>query len=582
MYSLMYENRSDYDIFNIINTINIYNIPDNIIIKNIDLLLGRNYWEDEDNCNIKLTELFFSQEKNSDSSRMLETLLLNTTNDSLIYYLMCNIICSKNYCHVVVNNEKILKKLSPIIEKYKLLMKYLWGYAWISLYIDEVIMGENIKTTDRVVFTLDTANLLTEFPICGDDVKQNPYATLFLDDNLKYNNKLFLMPVEGEYNGIVNLSEFKRRVNIFATGENIDPFENLNWQDIALSGSIMPACLLKKSHLMDLLVNQDLNTFYKTFYANSDINIIIKSIKFTDYIDKLIYILRVVKKNMNSEANISTCRNITVYVTQEFINDKSYFYAVYMDAKKKYNEKIKNHIDKYKDDINVDLIYNFADECDITIKIVPNIQNNSNALCIKSSTKDQSKIIFAIYEGIQFKVSVRGMRTMGISNINGDFISSVSQFHMPCVRSYYDGSMVYLLPSCITALMTTINVDFKCFTKSNDYIDVIYKYICRGFGIPLNKKDIYLIRKQYLFKNGSIKDLFSPKCSSDKFILKFMTHFNEKPVIKQYKYIKDCNDLKKLYNINKDCIDLFKIKTIQPKGSINPLNKWLIEAFIKN
>ena len=41
------------------------------------------------------------------------------------------------------------------------------------------------------------------------------------------------------------------------------------------------------------------------------------------------------------------------------------------------------------------------------------------------------------------------------------FFSTVANFHLPCVRGYYDGSQVYLLPSCITAAMTLINLDYK-------------------------------------------------------------------------------------------------------------------------
>jgi hypothetical protein len=34
-----------------------------------------------------------------------------------------------------------------------------------------------------------------------------------------------------------------------------------------------------------------------------------------------------------------------------------------------------------------------------------------------------------------------------------EFFATVSRFHLPIVRSYYDGNTVYMLPSCISACM---------------------------------------------------------------------------------------------------------------------------------
>ena len=69
-------------------------------------------------------------------------------------------------------------------------------------------------------------------------------------------------------------------------------------------------------------------------------------------------------------------------------------------------------------------------------------------------------------------------------------MTTVANFHMPCVRAYYNGSNVYMTPSCISAHMTYMNIDYKYFAGSKDPISIINKYRMRGFGVFLNKDEI--------------------------------------------------------------------------------------------
>jgi hypothetical protein len=68
-------------------------------------------------------------------------------------------------------------------------------------------------------------------------------------------------------------------------------------------------------------------------------------------------------------------------------------------------------------------------------------------------------------------------------------MTSVANFHMPCVRAYYDGN-VYMTPSFISAHMTFMNIDYKYFAGVRDPIEIINKYRMRGFGVWLNKNEI--------------------------------------------------------------------------------------------
>jgi hypothetical protein len=69
------------------------------------------------------------------------------------------------------------------------------------------------------------------------------------------------------------------------------------------------------------------------------------------------------------------------------------------------------------------------------------------------------------------------------------FFSTVARFHLPCVRGYYNGTETLLLPSCVSAMMTMMNMDYKYFAGSKDPIEIINKYRLRGFGTFLNDKE---------------------------------------------------------------------------------------------
>jgi hypothetical protein len=76
-----------------------------------------------------------------------------------------------------------------------------------------------------------------------------------------------------------------------------------------------------------------------------------------------------------------------------------------------------------------------------------------------------------------------------------DFFSIVARFHLPCVRGYYNGSNVYLSPSCVSAHMTWMNLDYKYISGSKDPFDIINKNRMRGFGIWLNSNEKKLFVK---------------------------------------------------------------------------------------
>ena len=87
-------------------------------------------------------------------------------------------------------------------------------------------------------------------------------------------------------------------------------------------------------------------------------------------------------------------------------------------------------------------------------------------------------------------------------------MSTVANFHMPCVRAYYNGDNVYMTPSFISAHMTFMNIDYKYFAGSKDPINIINKYRMRGFGCWLNKNELNTCIK-YIYEVPFWNNLFN-------------------------------------------------------------------------
>jgi hypothetical protein len=185
-----------------------------------------------------------------------------------------------------------------------------------------------------------------------------------------------------------------------------------------------------------------------------------------------------------------------------------------------------------------------------------------------------------------------------------DFFATVQTFHLPCVRSYYNGNNVYLTPSCVSAHLTYMNLDYKYFAGTRDPIDIINKYRMRGFGTWLNKEEKKLYIKytktkefwQTLYNisgnNTNIMGclninhkVFQPRLYNiDKF-------YNVCPVDLDTGYtIKILNTFTTIDDLLQEMVFRFKsnnyvensfmnkLQTINENGCINPIQKWTIEA----
>jgi len=563
---------------------------------------------------------------NSITKDEINNLLDDITDEKELYYLIMNLISSKELCHLIVNNDyawNIINK--SLLQKYLPIFRYVMSYAWLTLYLEECIKKTRIEYTDRFVFTIDTASKLPIFPFShsGNLYRYSPYLTLLISNKVinSDKNNIGLPYLEHNY-GINSLEDFKKNTNIFITGKSdINIFENLNWNNIAISGSIMTACIPKNNPLLklfDYLTNYEdkFARFCNEYYCKADIDMMCNISDNFEYIDKAYEVYNNVKNTVKSisDAKIVPFKSVAIIVNKEFIQNnilpnsnysldeilnglytpeiRKLFESHYLKHKIQTNEKYINT--PYWKNTKYHPYFDIIPIENVRIIVVSQNYDQSNNILFKISDSLKFKIKFTkIYHDIEFfKIKY------------DDFFSTVAKFHLPCVRSFYNGNNTYMLPSAITAYMTYMNIDYKYFAGSKDPIEILNKYRMRGFGTYLNDKEkIHMSEYSKSFDKWKnlydTNNIWGPIKLNDTFFKPRLytpeEYKNYLPVDTSYEtatenVIKNeyniYSQYQKLYNyINIKFLNIKDTECINENGYIIPLKKWIIDAgydLIKN
>ncbi len=604
----------------------------------------------------KLKESDYNSENITELFESLDVKL----HEKQLYDIFNTFLISKEYCHLVLNNEKVLKKMSPIIEKYYHLYRYLFGYAWMCFYTEECIFKTKTTLQNRYVFDINTVNKLPVFPVVTKDLHTNPYLTSLVSKPvLNGENNCLSVPMnfdnfENSF-GVCNLEQFKTRFNLFTTGdENKNIFDGIDWSCFAVSGSALPACLQKRSPLIDLVSQPEqseydnLKTFYSHYYPDSDIDLMCNKSSVFEFMDKIHDVIQVVNKNTYNTTEIKLTvepkKTLALIMHLDFIAEKladinnrfnktytvddvkanissqelkEYFYKIYTDYK--FNKNTSDRKDHVNNNPLYEHFYKVSAMDDMNIYIVDNMYQKEEVSSKDSETvfflnefrqednkvsKDKNIPVLKIGENIKFKLhSSKMLHSIEAFRIkDNSFFSVVARFHLPCVRGYYSGNNVYMLPSCVTAMMTGINIDYKYFAGIRDPIDILNKYRMRGFGILLNDDE-----KQHMaYYNGSLNNkwnnmfnvnlknkdsiskLFGPQNINSNIFkpLVFLKNFPKDiyNVVNNSRTFNDMNDLtdflrsKKSYDYTSSLVNTTKLKTISEEGKLIPLKKWVLEG----
>ncbi len=553
------------------------------------------------------------------------------------YFLFCNLIVSKRYCHLALNNLYLLRLMKDTMTKYVELFRYLIGYAWMKFYFDESIKKSYITKDDDFIFDINTASELPNFPFISSNPKLNPYMPILINDaNLNPKNNIGGVPdyVENPLpnNSICNLEEFKTRLNIFCTNNpNHNIFNHVNFEEdkIAISGSVMAACLQRQHPLLALFnkidnIDTKLARFYNEYYALADIDIMFLTDNIFDYMSKVQRFYNQVVVNICNlypeYAEPSHTKLISDKIAYLFVNEEKALkmcngsYETLNEIKKSIEEPTTkkmfetlyiHELAKFKKDR---LSKMSQEEIDHFSLIYPDYFDFENINWRIRFTKEKSDNDINVL--INYKYHIKSphiTHKLELFNVKyNDFFSTIQSFHLPCVRSYYDGNNVYLTPSCISAHLTYMNIDYKYFSGARDPVDIINKYRMRGFGTWLNEDEKIILLKyskhnQYWNNLYNIVNENNDKSSVEGFLSinhkiyhprmynidfyheAFPIDWNEPYIVpKESRKIETINEyFTELANRNKIKLMfpfLNEMQTIGINGSIRKLNKWVIEG----
>jgi hypothetical protein len=472
--------------------------------------------------------------------------------------LFIHLIASKKHAHLVLNNNHILTLLSLFIQENKTL-KYLLSYAWITFYLEECIQGNKIKITDRFIFSVDIASKLPYFTFDHADPKDNPYASILIH-NLEYGPDTFHSVNERfiHTGGVCNLETFIKRILMFLTGDpNNNIFAGLDFKenDICITGSIIAACGPKNIHIIHgqpatttvvgvprvftgatsatdttsaisatgttgciktpKTDDELFKDFLKNHYSDSDVDMIIKNVDITtkEGYTKFVNTVKIIHDTI--KVKYIETELILTPLDYLFVSKKHIEEHISLDGNisNKINHiyshinepeiiaKFKPLYEKLKAQRRAEFVHKYSlEEITKWEEQYPDMLNNNTfKICISTNTTDSYSLVFTCKAHITSSGLSRKLEIFSIKE--DDFFSIVSTFHFPCVRGIYDGSNVYLMPSCITAFMTLMNIDYKYVCCAKDPIELILKYKdFRGYGIYLNIDEKKSVIK-YIMKN---------------------------------------------------------------------------------
>ena len=320
------------------------------------------------------------------------------------------LVVSREYVHLVLNNEHVLELMQPVFNIAPLREKCLYYtyYGFYMLFKEECILKSKVKYNDRCCFDITTARLLPKY---HGPLERNPYVPLTLSN--KYINlwhDQIVRPLVGGW-GVVSLEEFKDRFRIASGGL----FENIDMDRLFVTGSIIAECAIRNP----------LETIHPSFESYD--NEYYPSMECTDDYNK--------------------CSDIDVVV--DLSDDEP-----------------------------------FTKKCESILTAVQ--QKHPEAKLIEIKTK----------KSFRFKIFGKGMkRCIELFRTYIDPIATISRFHFPCVRGYYDGRSVRLLSSLVAGAMSGFMPDWKWMASTHVGEYLVAKYFSRGYGMFLNMHEHDLVKQ---------------------------------------------------------------------------------------
>ena len=222
------------------------------------------------------------------------------------------------------------------------------------------------------------------------------------------------------------------------------------------------ACVQLNPMGLSILKN-NIKNYIDEYYNKSDIDIMFIEKDLLTYINKVSILISQIDYNITefnnvftSKININIRTTICLIVSTEFIKDN-----IPIDT----DHVIKNIHTEYIINMFKPFFTKLLEENMITYENINKIKYSEEFDISNSMYRikiDNNILKEELKISLKYDISsIYLPHPLEIFSTESEIIDMVSNFHLPCVRLYYNGIKLNLLPSCITAISTGMCLDYK-------------------------------------------------------------------------------------------------------------------------
>jgi hypothetical protein len=401
---------------------------------------------------------------NLDEHKSFIKLLCNCGLTKLAKKLLYVLPLTYNHCHIIKHGWFWQAWNDLFVSEH--LKNFIIYYAMYIMKLEEIKSYNGVSTSARFVFSLKEAFDISEIlPRLGID----KHPLVHLMEPLGYKSSYMPFYLDG-LRKINSLDIFKHRLSLATNGllDNLD----LSKYQAVLSGSILVPCaatnpLEKRFATKNISVNASLDDATRPE---------IDDMGFLTFIECYYPSYRSIK---NDEYNI---------YFEPVQDEESYL--------KQKDEDLSCDNKPHPDDLERPAGYGVLSDLDISIHAEDftkfKIQVYALYEELRSRTRTGAIYIRRIRRGNNFKYSLYGPginRPIDLFWITKSPETFVEQFHLGVVRMYWNGTDLKIMQSCLAALLSGINHDYRWLWSNKAPPIPVIKYAQRGYTTPLNKSE---------------------------------------------------------------------------------------------
>jgi hypothetical protein len=547
---------------------------------------------------------------------------------------------TKHYWQLYLKSIKVKECSIELMKDFPDKYNYVMYYPMRTIYLEEYYTKHNFMNRyKKCVFTLEQALTL---PINERCTEANPYFPLTVShgtNKMDLTKNLFgPMAIDQKFRGFSDMKIFKRNLAIFnpIKRDNIDDpsnggksiFDDIEFKEVCykcdgnidcylckgtgyfdrfcLVGSMMAFATPKgHPHLSMFPGERDEKMWrmMKEYYNDSDQDVMVYAENQDDFknvVDKTI--IPGVLKNLkignldmkDDDLEIKQTKDFTIIIDRKFLE----IVCTLKIHTKLFEEYQREAINLKQEDYTPDNIKKNIGDLWVKIFIhkmtkmyateVPEYFKTNNLEKIKIMVKiawvrkdvKPEPYLCKVLKRIKYIVDSKYMeRKLEIFKVQTPyFMNTISVFHLPCVRAFYNGQTIYMMPSFIFACMTRMNIDYKYFTSNTHPIEIILKYLQRGFGTILNKVEKAQV-VEYIKRTPKWKTLLNDNPQNVMYRMNYSSLFlKPRQVLNndEVKYLPNPNDSYISYSLPPDYQNNKMLKIINKDGFMKPFDNMMV------